>query len=266
MFGPSLGGLLFDYGGFPLPFFVEGGITIGVAAVMLILLKDDSTEEAAISHDSSQVTWIQILKADGVLISFFVLTFAGSSWAWFSASLGPFLTNEFSLSFTKTGLVFMASGCAYTIFTPICGYLTDKGLDGMLAMFIGNVLIAIGFTILGPIPPFKAISGHLWLTVFSLVLQGIGSAATFLGSLLYMMKSILAAGLPDNDQSNGMVSSLWIVGDCAGGFFGSLLGGVAYDALGFKAGTLVEFGLICFTVLIIVIYIFVKRNRLCSKT
>merc|ERR1712179_876552 len=259
MFGPSIGGLLFDYGGFPLPFFVTGGITLGVAAVMLVLLKDNPTEETAVSHGSNQVTWMQILKADGVFMSFFVLTFAGSSWAWFSSSLGPFLTDEFSSSSTTIGLVFMAFGCAYTVFTPIFGYMTDKGLDGMIAMLIGNTLIAIAFTILGPIPPFKAISGHLWLTVFSLVLQGIGSAATYLGSLLYMMKSILAAGLPDNDQSNGMVSSLWIVGDCAGGFFGSLLGGVAYDAFGFETGTLFEFGLICFTVLLITIYIFVKR-------
>ena len=52
-----------------------------------------------------------------------------------------------------------------------------------------------------------------------------------------MLKSARDAGLPDNDQVKGMVSSLWVVAICVGGYLGSSLGGVAYDTVGFEDGT-----------------------------
>ena len=67
-----------------------------------------------------------------------------------------------------------------------------------------------------------------------------GSAATYLGALVYMLKSAAAAGLPESEQTKGMVSSLWVVADCIGGYVGSSVGGLAYDQVGFRAGTLLE--------------------------
>ena len=52
-----------------------------------------------------------------------------------------------------------------------------------------------------------------------------------------MLSSARDAGLPDNDQVKGMVSSLWVVAICVGGYLGSSLGGVAYDTVGFEDGT-----------------------------
>ena len=92
------------------------------------------------------------------------------------------------------------------------------------------------------------------MTVFSIGLQGLGSAATYLGTLLYMLKSTQKAGLPDTDQTNGMVSSLWVVADCVGGLIGSTLGSAAYDSVGFEMGTLsISIVMIC-TVLIVLLY------------
>ena len=79
----------------------------------------------------------------------------------------------------------------------------------------------------------------MWLTIVSMGLQGLGSAATFLGTLLYMMKSTVDAGLLESEQTKSMVSSLWVVADCAGGFIGSSVGSIAFDVLGFRRGTLV---------------------------
>eukprot|EP00091_Calanus_sinicus_P011034 TRINITY_DN25163_c0_g1_i1.p1 TRINITY_DN25163_c0_g1~~TRINITY_DN25163_c0_g1_i1.p1 ORF type:complete len:108 (+),score=39.59 TRINITY_DN25163_c0_g1_i1:324-647(+) len=54
-----------------------------------------------------------------------------------------------------------------------------------------------------------------------------------------MMKSTVDAGLPESEQIKSMVSSLWVVADCAGGFLGSSVGSIAFDMLGFRRGTLV---------------------------
>ena len=266
MFGPSLGGILYDLGGFPLPFWISGGLAIVTSILSLLLLKDDSTQYDNL-EDTKKVSWWEILKAPGVLISVFALAFSGSAWAWYSASLEPWLKEEFGLSSSSTGLVLMTFGLVYTIFTPLCGFLADRGMDGLIAMTVGNLVISVGFVFLGPIPPFQAIGGQLWLVVVSLGLQGLGSAATYLGALLYMMKSCINSGLPDNEQTNGMVSSLWVVSDCIGGYLGTTLGSIAFDNIGFEAGTMAEAGALALTVLVLCVYLPVnhfcwgKQNR-----
>ena len=242
MFGPSIGGALYDLGGFPFPFWVSGGLAILTSLLALLFLKDDFSRYDRLDSDR-QVTWWQILKAPGVLISVFALAFSGTSWAWYSASLEPWLKEGYGLSSSETGLVLMSFGLVYTLFTPLCGYM-----DGLVAM-------TIGFVFLGPIPPFHSLGGQLWLVVVSLGLQGMGSAATYLGALLYMMKSCVRSGLPDNEQTNGMVSSLWVVSDCIGGYLGSTLGSMAYDNIGFENGTMVEAAALTVTVVVLAIYL-----------
>ena len=164
-----------------------------------------------------------------------------------------------SLSSSQTGLVFMTYGLTYTVFTPLFGFLTDKGLDGPVAMLLGNLFITFGLIFLGPIPPLQFLGSNLWLTIFSIGMQGLGSAATYLGTLLYMMKNV--ALLQDSDQANSMVSSLWVVSDCAGGFIGMSLGSLSYDILGFERGMVVISFATSITVLLVGIYIFNRRVK-----
>lgn len=262
IFGPSLGGFLYELGGFLTPFLVSGLTLLVLAGICLFLLEDKTDQYSSLDSGQS-VNWKQILLCPGILISCFGLIFAGSSWSWYAATLEPFLGNEYSLSSSQTGLVFTAFGAAYTIFNPILGYFSDKGMDGLLALIVGNTIIATAFTFLGPIPQLSAISGHLWLTVTSIGFQGVGSAFSYLGSLLYMMKSARDAGLPDTEQVSSMVSSLWVVSDCFGGYLGSMFGSIAYDSIGFKNSTLIEGGFLALTAIMISVFYFVKHTK-CS--
>ena len=122
MFGPSLGGALYDFGGFPMPFWVSEGLMVFVSVISGIFLKDVSNPDDDL-NDQRKVTWFEIVKAPGVLISAFALIFAGTAWSWYSASLEPFLFSTYGLSSAQTGLVFMTFGLVYTIFTPFFGFL-----------------------------------------------------------------------------------------------------------------------------------------------
>jgi len=264
IFGPSLGGFLYEAGGFQTPFLVAGLSLLSLAGICALLLEDKS--DLYTDLDNNQiVSWKQILLCPGVLISCFGLIFAGSSWSWYAATLEPFLQAKYSLSSSQTGLCFTAFGAAYTIFNPILGYYSDKGMDGLLALVAGNTIIALAFLFLGPIPQLSMLSGHLWLTVASIGVQGFGSAFAYLGSLLYMMKSARDSGLPDTEQVSSMVSSLWVVSDCFGGYIGSTLGSVAYDKIGFEMGTLVETGVLALVTIIISIFYFVNHSSCCSN-
>ena len=203
MFGPTIGGWLFDLGGFPLPFWIFGGFSLFLSLSSFLLLTD-STDVHDEVEQGKDVTWSQVLSSPGVLVSLVSMVCAGTGWQWYAPSLDPYMEQTFGLSASQTGLVFMSFGITYTVFTPLFGYLTDQGLDGMSSMIIGNSCILITFIFLAPIPPLSPYIGpSLPGSVVSMALQGLGSAATYIGSLLYMLRGVSEAGLPDTDQTKG---------------------------------------------------------------
>ena len=128
---------------------------------------------------------------------------AGTAWQWYSPSLEPWAQDTFGLTSAQTGLVFMAFGMTYTVFTSLFGLLTDRGLDGLTSMVVGSLCILATFIFLGPMPPLSFLGSNLGLTIAAIALQGVGSAAVYIGSLLYMMKGVSEAGLPDKEQTRG---------------------------------------------------------------
>ena len=167
MFGPTIGGFLFDIGGFALPFWASGGFSLLLAVASIFLLKDyEEAEDETDRGKARDVSWREILTAPGVPISSLAIICAGLAWQWYSPSLEPHLLNTYNLAASDTGLVFTAFGITYSIFSPVAGYLADRGLDGMVTMIVGNVIIMISFIFIGPIPAFSFIGDSLALTVF----------------------------------------------------------------------------------------------------
>ena len=70
-------------------------------------------------------------------------------------------------------------------------------------MVVGSLCILATFIFLGPMPPLSFLGSNLGLTIAAIALQGVGSAAVYIGSLLYMMKGVSEAGLPDKEQTRG---------------------------------------------------------------
>ena len=79
----------------------------------------------------------------------------------------------------------------------------------------------------------------LHLLFLGIMACGLGKAFSNQASLNYMMKSSMSSGLPDSEQTRGMVSSLWSVSYNLGGYMGATLGGVIEDELGFSGTMLV---------------------------
>jgi MFS family permease len=131
-----------------------------------------------------QVSWRQLLTVPGIPVTCFALCLAGTSWSWYQASLQPFLAAKFGFSSASTGLVFTAFGLTYTLATPLFGWLSDRGLvSGLPALGLGNLTIALGFLLLGPVPFLQPLLGsHAWLTVLSIAVQGVGCSATYICS------------------------------------------------------------------------------------
>ena len=174
---------------------------------------------------------------------------ASSAYAWYTASLAPYLSATYGLSVGQTGLVLLVNAFIYTSFTPVFGWLTDNYIDGLDAQILGNLLIGFSYMFIGPIPPLEALGlgGHVWVLVVAVGVQGLGSAALYLGSLLHMMRGVKDQG----EQSQGMVSSLWCISEWVGAYAGASLGSWSYDTVGFATGTMVEGGLVLLVTLLV---------------
>ena len=57
-----------------------------------------------------------------------------------------------------------------------------------------------------------------------------------------LSSSVKSGRVPDTEQTNGMVTSLWLGAESVGGYLGSAGGGLAYDVMGFRNSTLIIIG------------------------
>ena len=83
---------------------------------------------------------------------------------------------------------------------------------------------------------------------------GVGTAAAYIGSLFYMMKGASSCGLPDKEQTRGMVTSLWICCDCLGGYMGATFGSLSFDRYGFQSSTMIMAGVALAGVILTTLY------------
>ena len=62
-----------------------------------------------------------------------------------------------------------------------------------------------------------------------------------------LSSSVKSGRVPDTEQTNAMVTSLWYSFQGIGGYLGSAGGGWAYNEMGFKTSTLIIIGTqVCF--------------------
>jgi predicted MFS family arabinose efflux permease len=265
MFGASLGGLLYGAGGFPLPFWVSGGAQLALLLPCLLFLRAPTPGYAALegAEQEEAVSWRRLLLAPGVPVTCFALCLAGTSWSWNQASLQPFMAHRFEYAPADTGLVFMLFGLTYTLATPLFGWLSDRGLlTGVPALALGNSIIALGFLLLGPIPPLRTLLGsRAWLTVLAIGVQGLGCSATYICSQVHLLRLASDAGLPDSEQVKALVFSLWVMLEAAGGYLGATIGGFAYDRVGFELAGMVEMVAMGVTVLVLAAYGLITRAK-----
>lgn len=58
-----------------------------------------------------------------------------------------------------------------------------------------------------------------------------------------MLSESVKNGAPDNEQTRGMITSLWFISENLGGYIGATFGGIAFDKIGFIHGTTVVIGM-----------------------
>ncbi|XP_076351616.1 MFS-type transporter SLC18B1-like isoform X1 [Tachypleus tridentatus] len=168
--GPTLGGGLYQVGGFALPFVVLGSLLLlGIAKVFFLL------PETEWKNEEKSGGFFKLLSNFGIIINSLVIISSLLAIGFNVATLEPHL-RQFDLEGGVLGTIFIINGGIYAFTSPIFGRICDKGVPPKVLCTFGSFLCALSFVFIGPAPYFS-FSAELWLIIVSLSIFGLGLSA-----------------------------------------------------------------------------------------
>jgi len=235
--GPSIGGIMYEYGGFLLPFEFSGALCL-VVGLFTILRLPKMTDSKLELHEESKdpsVTYTSLLRSPGVLLALLGTVFGAVCQGFIETFLEEYL-EIFGLSVSEIGVSFLAMSVPYMIATPIWGWLTDRLVQPEYISPLGHLLIAASLVLIGPVN-YLNLSPDFPLTEVGLCLIGVGTAATLTATFALTQKHALALA-PELDQDgSSLISGLWTSAFALGNFVGPTVGGPLVYILGFTGTT-----------------------------
>merc|ERR1719510_270258 len=148
--GPTVGGALYEAGGFTLPFALLGAILVCASGFCYFVLPPSVDSVNSVTEKPSV---LQALKVPSILLAMYSVACSACSLGFIQATLEPHL-RDFNLTPLVIGSMFVVSGAFYGFSAPIWGLICDRRPPKGIT-FIGAVLIGVGFAILGPLPFFN---------------------------------------------------------------------------------------------------------------
>ncbi|CAG9771956.1 unnamed protein product [Ceutorhynchus assimilis] len=226
--GPTVGGALFQVGGYTLPFAVMGSaLFLSAILTAMVLPKHEHGEDR--EHGSSV---LKILKIPGVLLASASIIVTSTSISFLQATLEPHLRG-FHLAPMILGLMFVINGGIYAVTTPAWGWVCDNLCPPKVVTALGTLLVAVGFCLIGP-APFIPLPTIFWLTIIGLVFHGLGMGAQLVASFGDALKTAILYGFPNDLETYALVSGLWTSTFALGAFIGPSIAGILYDTIGFR--------------------------------
>ncbi|XP_013774744.1 MFS-type transporter SLC18B1-like isoform X2 [Limulus polyphemus] len=258
LLGPTIGGALYQAGGYPLPFVVLGATQLFVEVCSIFILPRPDRNEKPKSGNMFKFLADTGVLLDGLLITT-TLVFLGYN----SATLEPHL-RQFDLQPVVLGTIFMITATIYVITTPVWGWLCDRGFDPKLLAVIGGVMCIVSLILIGP-APFLPFTAELWMVSISLVLCGIGLAAKFVCAFISALNDALKRGFPDDMSTHGLVSALCTICMSIGAFIGPTIGGYLLEHLGYRQSTFILLIMEVSLMILLTLYMIWRKVKLLKE-
>ncbi|XP_065203815.1 MFS-type transporter SLC18B1-like [Planococcus citri] len=254
--GPTIGGLLYNVGGFPLPFSCVGILTAMVAVSLLIFVPNITEGYGCIRKEGAFLT---AFKDSSIAIdTISVMAFAISA-GFYNATLEPHI-RVFQISPVLTGFMFVISGGTYAIVSPIFGRIVDRVLKPKSLLIVGCVLNIISFSIIGPLP-FLPIPSTLGICILALFIHGFALAAGNVATFIDSIRSAIEAGFPENISTYGLMSGIWTSAYALGAFIGPSVAGFLYDFVGFRYATIFVIVIHALLAVVLIVYKIQRRGK-----
>lgn len=166
--GPTVGGVLYQFGGYTLPFGVLGGILILQATLTIITLPRLKDSDSA-NTDNGEFGVMRAMKIPSVLLAGLSVFTGSIAVGALQATLERHLA-IFSLNPMQVGMMFMLYGASYALLNPFWGWMSDK-ISSTLVILLGSILLGLGFLLVGPVPGL-GLKPSYPLTVAAIIIAG----------------------------------------------------------------------------------------------
>ena len=138
--GPTVGGILYEAGGYTLPFAILGSILLLMALISTRTLP--SFDKAESVEVDKRFGMFAALKIPSVFLATFAVFAASIAVGALQATFERHLA-QFDLSPVHIGFFFMLYGGSYALLNPFWGWLADKTAPKYV-LLIGSFLLALG--------------------------------------------------------------------------------------------------------------------------
>ncbi|XP_022256522.1 MFS-type transporter SLC18B1-like [Limulus polyphemus] len=254
MVSPTLGGLLYELGGFKLPFVAFGCLLLLIEVTLYFFLPDSEGGSVPRVKNFWKLYASPEIILDGLtIVTSFI--FVG----YIQATLEPHL-RQFNLTPVAVGGVIVSSGTVYAITAPVWGYMCDRLSDAKPLTLVASLIVCLSISFMGPLPVFQS-GTQLWLIVLAQVLLGLGNGCKCVAPFGSALKNALRRGYPDDLSTYGMVSALYTSSEALGAFIGPSIGGYILGSVGFRKGTTIMLVQELMFVGLLLIFIIFKKVR-----
>ena len=236
MLGPAIGGLLYNTGGFVVPFEITGSIALLVSILMLVGIPKVNVMPKN-EKNGQQIGSFQLMRIPSVIVPLmdtFVNVFGFSM---SEAMIGLYLTSNGADTTLISSAFFLCGGC-YMISTVVSGYITDKFSCPTVLSILGNMGLVFAFIIMGPLP-FIPMNGSVTMIMVSMAFEGFSLGLVYVSSFTRAQNAAKRNGFPEDTKSYHLISSMWVSFDLMGSFFGPCIGGIVAEMWDFRTTTVI---------------------------
>ena len=232
--GPGVGGVLFDAGGFILPFGVVGGLLFICAITSVFLVQGIGGLNP--KKEAPKNMW-HVLLIPGVWVTLFGCFVANIATGFVISMLEPHL-EQFNLTASQFGLIFVISPLLYTCSVPIWGKCLSHGVASRILFSGGFVFMILSFSFIGPLP-IPDIEPTLPLVITGLILHGIGTGLLVTSGLMDLIRLGKKHCEDGEEAIVGLMTAFYVMTFSAGCFIAPSVGGILLEVIGFRLETLI---------------------------
>lgn len=219
LFGPVVGGFLYDWGGYGAPFGVSAFLTVSVLIAVIVLIKEPSRGKVSQERISLKV----LLNNRILLVGCGMMLVASMGFGFIDPLLPGYFSDKFSASPTIIGWLFGAISVTSLVAQPLFGRLSDQA---------GRVpLIVVGIFATAIVLPLLTLAPTIKGSMLVMAMLGM----TY-GLIMTPISPLLADAITQqNDQASyGTVFGLNNTAFSLGYTAGPLLGGAFVDQWGLR--------------------------------
>lgn len=220
--GPAAGGILYDYGGFRMPFFVFGGLLFGVTLLAMMFFPKPrivSTEESQMKPPS-----IRSVIKPAIIVNVLCSLNAFTLIPFNESTLALRLNEKFAMTASECGVIFLCVGGMYALSSLLLGYLSKRVTDPRYLVLLGQCFILLGLILQAPLIEINQTTNVIYVAQ---MVFGFGSGPAFVCSYLHSLK-YLANG-KETKQTYAVLSAIFTPITSIGATIGPLIAGLILD-------------------------------------